>query len=172
MSREKLEQYFHKYYTLVFRVAFAEVKSHMDAEDIRQEVFLRLLKYQPEFQSAEHEKAWIIRTAINLCRDFLKSKWKQCITVVEEVPEGEKVHFEHPFLEEDDTLWTVMALPARYRQPLYLFYYEDYTVKEIAELLRCPENTVKTNLRRGREELKKVLIKERGMKNDYRRSKN
>ena len=66
-----------------------------------------------------------------------------------------------PYLEQDDTLWLVLSLREQYRQPLYLFYYEDYGVKEIAETLEIPVNTVKTNLRRGREELKKLLIRER-----------
>lgn len=164
MNREKLEQYFRRYYAMVFRVAFSELKAHTDAEDIMQEVFYRLVKYQPEFQSAEHEKAWMIRTTLNLCRDYLKSKWRQTTTGLEHIPEEEKSYMKIPCLEQDDTLWAVLELPERYRQPLYLFYYEDYAVKEIAELLRLPVNTVKTNLRRGREELKRALIKERGEK--------
>lgn len=146
---------------MLFRVAFAEVKSHADAEDIMQEVFIRLLQNQPEFKSTEHEKAWLIRTTLNLCRDFFKNKWRRSTTGLDAVPEQEKLYMKVPYIEQDDTLWLVLSLKERYRQPLYLFYYEDYEVKEIADILEIPVNTVKTNLKRGREELKKLLLKER-----------
>ncbi len=161
MNREELEYYFREYNSMLFRVAFAEVKSHADAEDIMQEVFIRLIQAQPEFRSAEHEKAWLIRTALNLCKDLFKSKWKQAITGLDAVPEQEKVYMKVPYVDQDDTLWMVLSLKEQYRQPLYLFYYEDYEIKEIAEILEIPVNTVKTNLRRGREELKKLLTRER-----------
>ena len=161
MKKEELEFYFREYSSMLFRIAFAEVKSHADAEDIMQEVFIRLLHYQPEFKNKEHEKAWMIRTALNLSKDLLKSKWKQTTTELEKVPESEKVFMKVPYLDQDNTLWLVLSLPPHYRQALYLFYYEDYEINEIAEVLEIPVNTVKTNLRRGREELKKLLVKER-----------
>ena len=74
LKKEQLEFYFREYYSMIFRVAFAELKARADAEDIVQEVFLRFLKYQPKFQSQEHERAWIVRTTINLCRDFQRNK--------------------------------------------------------------------------------------------------
>ena len=161
MRKEELEAYFREYHAMLFRIAFAEVKSHADAEDIMQETFIRLLKYQPEFENKEHEKAWMIRTTLNLGKDFLKSKWQQSTTGLEEVPEEEKVYMKVPYLEQDDTLWRILSLKESYRRALYLFYYEDYAVKEIADILEIPVNTVKTNLKRGREELKKLLLRER-----------
>ncbi|MBP3544570.1 MAG: sigma-70 family RNA polymerase sigma factor [Lachnospiraceae bacterium] len=160
MKKEELESYFRKYHSMLFRIAFAEVKSHADAEDIMQEVFIRLLRYQPEFASAEHEKAWMIRATLNLCKDFLKSKWSQVTTGLEQVPESEKVYMKVPYLEQDEILWHVLSLQENYRRALYLFYYEDYAVKEIADILEMPVNTVKTNLKRGREELRKLLLRE------------
>lgn len=157
MQKEQFELYFRKYNAMLFRIAFAEVKSHADAEDIMQEVFIRLLCCQPEFSGAEHEKAWMIRVTLNLCKDLLKSKWRQTTTGLDEVPEDEKVYMKVPYLERDDTLWLVLSLQESYRRPLYLFYYEDYAVKEIADILEMPVNTVKTNLRRGRGELKRLL---------------
>lgn len=157
MEKEQFEYYFKEYHSLIFRVAFTEVRSHADAEDILQEVFLRLLRYRPEFESREHEKAWILRITINLCKDFLKSKWNNSTVAMDKIPETEKVYFKLPYAESDDTLWAVMELKERYRQPLYLFYYEDYSVKEIAKVLNMPENTVKTNLKRGREAVKELL---------------
>lgn len=157
MKREQLEFYFREYYSMIFRIAFAELKAHADAEDMVQEVFLRFLKYQPEFHGREHEKAWIVRTTINLCRDFQKNKWNQATVGMDGIPETERGYMEHPYIEEDETLWAVLKLPERYRQPLYLFYYEDYSIREIASALGISENTVKTNLRRGRKALKKLL---------------
>ncbi|MGN0290296.1 MAG: RNA polymerase sigma factor [Lachnospiraceae bacterium] len=72
MKKEEFERYYKEYHSLVFRVAFAEVKSHTDADDILQEVFLRLLRSRPQFENTEHEKAWMIRTTINLCKDLLR----------------------------------------------------------------------------------------------------
>ncbi len=157
MTREQFETYFREYHSLVYRVSFAQVKNHADAEDISQEVFVRLLCYEPEYESREHEKAWMIRTALNLCRDLLKSKWQSTSIGMEEIPEKEKIYFKLPGMEEDDTLWAVMNLPEKFRNCLYLFYYEDYSIREIAVCLNMNENSVKANLKRGRERLKKTL---------------
>lgn len=157
MTNKKLETYFNEYYPLIYRVAFTQMKNHADAEDISQEVFVRLLRSDQNYQSAEHEKAWMIRTTINLCRDLQKSKWKTASVGMDAIGEQEKTYLKVPYIEEDDTLWAVLSLPEKYRNSLYLFYYEDYSIKEIALGLSMEENTVKTNLRRGRELLKRVL---------------
>lgn len=161
MKKEEFEHYYKEYHALVFRIAFSEVKSHTDADDILQEVFLRLLRYDPKFKNKEHEKAWMIRTTINLCKDFFKNKWNQNRVYIEEseINAAEKMYFKIPYVKEDETLWAVLALKERYRQPLYLFYYEDYSIKEIARILSMPESTVKTNLRRGKEAVRELLLK-------------
>ncbi len=157
LKKEQLEFYFREYYSMIFRVAFAELKARADAEDMVQEVFLRFLKYQPKFQSQEHERAWIVRTTINLCRDFQRNKWNRATVGLDRIPEADRKYMENPLIDEDGVLWAVLELPEQYRRPLYLFYYEDYSIKEIATALEKPENTVKTNLRRGREALKGIL---------------
>lgn len=157
MTRQLFEAYFREQYSLVYRVAFMQMKRHADAEDVAQEVFVRLLKYKPQFESKEHEKAWFIKTTVNLCRDILKSKWNSTTVSIEKIPEQEKSYFHLPYMKEDETLWEVLELPEKYRDCLYFFYYEDYSIKEIAQILGMPENTVKTNLKRGREALKKRL---------------
>ena len=161
MIQSQLETYFHKYYQVCSRVAFAMVKNRADAEDIAQEVLFRLFVYQPKFQGEEHEKAWMIRTAMNLSKDLLKSKWHTSTIGMEDVPKAQQPYFEEPFADGDDTLREVLELTGRYRDCLYLFYYEDYSVREIAGILEKPENTVKTNLRRGREALKQKLNERR-----------
>ena len=161
MIQDQLEKFFHKYYYVCFRVAFTMVKNQADAEDVAQEVLLRLLLYQPEFKNPEHEKAWMIRTAINLCKDLLKSKWNTSTVGMEMLPKTEEPCLQGVFMEGDDTLGAVLELPERYRNCLYLFYYEDYSIREIAGILELPENTVKTNLKRGREALRQKLLERR-----------
>ncbi|MCH5257674.1 MAG: RNA polymerase sigma factor [Lachnospiraceae bacterium] len=159
MTKQIFETYFKEHYSLVYRVAFTQMKGHADAEDVLQEVFVRLLKYRPHFENSEHEKAWFIRTTINICKDLMKSKWHSTTVSIEKIPEGEKSYFHLPHVNEDETLWEILALPEKYKNCLYFFYYEGYSIKEISQILKIPENTVKTNLRRGREILKETLSK-------------
>ena len=144
---------------LIYRVAFSQVKNHADAEDITQEVFLKIIRHDMRYQSMEHERAWIVRVTINLCRDLLKSKWHKTSVSMEEVSEAQRGSCENFTEIQDDMMWAVLQLPEKYRNCLYLFYYEDYSIKEIAQSLEMPENTVKTNLKRGRQALKEFLEK-------------
>lgn len=155
-EEKEAEAPFAKYKDILYRIAFSNMKSKADAEDVVQEAFCRYLKARPVFDSENHEKAWFIRVVINICYDIQKSAWFSKTVAFDEVPEWEMKHFKLPFIEEDETLWHVMELPVGYRNPLYLFYYEDYSIKEIARIMELEEGTVKTRLRRGRE-----LIKER-----------
>lgn len=158
-TKERLEQIFRDYYQLIYRVAFSQVKNHADAEDITQEVFLKIIRHDMRYQSMEHERAWIVRVTINLCRDLLKSKWHKTSVSMEEVSEAQRGSCENFTGIQDDMMWAVLQLPEKYRNCLYLFYYEDYSIKEIAQSLEMPENTVKTNLKRGRQALKEFLEK-------------
>ncbi|MDE6904106.1 MAG: sigma-70 family RNA polymerase sigma factor [Lachnospiraceae bacterium] len=160
MTNRELENYFKTYYAPCCRIAFTQMKTKSDAEDVVQEVFLRLLKYQPGFESLDHEKAWMIRTTLNLCRDVLKSRWSSTIRM-EELSLEDKDSFKNPYVDIDETLWSLLELPHMYRICLYLFYYEDYSIKEIAQALEEPENTIKTRLKRGREMLRKKLQEEK-----------
>lgn len=158
-TKERLEQIFRDYYQLIYRVAFSQVKNHADAEDITQEVFLKIIRHDMRYQSMEHERAWIVRVTVNLCRDLLKSKWHRTSVSMEDVSEAQRGSCENFTEIQDDMMWAVLQLPEKYRNCLYLFYYEDYSIKEIAQSLEMPENTVKTNLKRGRQALKEFLEK-------------
>ena len=158
-TKERLEQIFRDYYQLIYRVAFSQVKNHADAEDITQEVFLKIIRHDMRYQSMEHERAWIVRVTVNLCRDLLKSKWHKTSVSMEEVSEAQRGSCKNSTEIQDDMMWAVLQLPEKYRNCLYLFYYEDYSIKEIAQSLEMPENTVKTNLKRGRQALKEFLEK-------------
>ena len=126
---------------------------------ITQEVFLKIIRHDMRYQSMEHERAWIVRVTNQSVRDLLKSKWHKTSVSMEEVSEAQRGSCENFTEIQDDMMWAVLQLPEKYRNCLYLFYYEDYSIKEIAQSLEMPENTVKTNLKRGRQALKEFLEK-------------
>ncbi len=137
---------------LVYRVCFSFLKNPADTEDAVQNTFLRLLSSDPKFQDQEHEKAWLIVTASNLCRDQLRHWWKK-----REPLEWHEQTEAAPPTELDETLEALLSLPEKYRFPLYLFYYEGYRSGEIAQLLKKPPSTVRTYLQKGRELLRSKL---------------
>ena len=131
----------------LYRIAFTYLKNPYDSEDALQECFMRCLRSGKAFADAQHEKGWLIRTLVNICRDALRARAR-----------GAESVDDHPELAaapaEGSLLDAVLALPDRYKAPLYLYYYEGYSVKEIAAMLRVPVNTVKTRLSRARKLLK------------------
>jgi RNA polymerase sigma factor (sigma-70 family) len=139
-----------KYSKTVAKTAFAYLKNTADAEDVTQEVFLTLMQKAPAFESEEHLKAWLIRVTINKSRDFLKSGWFKSRTPLYE---------ELPYLtsEQNDLLAAVLSLDVKYRLPIHLYYYEGYSIKEIAEILGERATTIGTRLARGRKILKDIL---------------
>ena len=147
-----------EYQTMLYRVAFANMRNRADAEDAVQEAFLRYMKDEKPILNREHEKAWLIRTTIHICMDILKSSWHRRTVPLEESLMAESKAVYLPYQVRDDrTLEAVLKLPVHYRNPIYLFYYEDYSIHEIAGVLHEKEGTIKTRLRRGREEVKKLL---------------
>lgn len=138
-----------KYSDMVIRIAYQNLKSMTDAEDIAQKVFLKLMTSRPDFESDTHEKAWVIRVTVNLCKDFLKSAWFRKRTALEDsIPQNDK---------NNEVLDAVMRLPVKFRNVIYLHYYEDLTVAQIADILQQKENTVSSWLYRARNQLKKSL---------------
>ncbi|MEZ3505991.1 MAG: sigma-70 family RNA polymerase sigma factor [Lachnospiraceae bacterium] len=151
-----------EYQTMLYRIAFANMRSRADAEDAVQEAFLRYMKDEKPIRSMEHEKAWLIRTTIHICMDMLKSGWRRKTVPLEEsvLAASKEVYLPYQ-IKDDRTLEAVLKLPVHYRNPIYLFYYEDYSIQEIAGALHEKEGTIKTRLRRGREEVKKILTEGR-----------
>lgn len=151
-----------EYQAMLYRIAFSNVGNRTDAEDAVQEAFLRYMKNEKPILNKEHEKAWLIRTTIHICIDILKSSWRQKTVSLDEsfaVPAGD-IYLPYQ-IKDDQTLEAVLKLPVHYRNPIYLFYYEDYSIHEIAGALNEKEATIKTRLRRGREEVKKILTEGR-----------
>ena len=144
-----------KYIDTVFRIALSHTKTVADAEDITQDVFLALLKEKKPFESDEHIRAWLIRVAVNQCKKWHRSPWRKHVSFEEyaaALPDATD--------RDRDVLHSVMALPRKYRLPIYLYYYEEYSTQQIAELLRIPKGTVCTNLSRGRELLKLSFLED------------
>ena len=141
-----------RYMDTVFRVAFSYMKSRADADDITQNVLLKLYRYEGDFESESHLKHWLIRVTINECKSAFRSLWRKTENIEDYVNS-----LEMPSQEHSDLLEAVMSLPKKYRVAIYLFYYEGYSTREIAELLAMPEATVRTHLARGREKLKTIL---------------
>lgn len=146
-KQEHIEQLIEEYGDMVYRLAISRVKSKEEAEDIFQEVFIKIYEKMPEFVSKEHEKYWIIRVTINLSKNILKSSWNSKV-----MPLDKEITFEEK--EERDVYFEVLRLPLKYRTILQLYYYENLKIEEIAEILKINSNTVKTRLRRAREKLK------------------
>ena len=141
-----------RYIDTVYRVALNYIKSPADAEDITQDVFLKLLQQKQTFDSDDHVKYWLIRVTINGCKNLVRSRWWKAESFEEYAG---KLVFDNQ--EQSELFYTVMALPRKYRLPIYLHYYEGYSTQEIGQLLKLPKNTVCTQLKRGRELLKKAL---------------
>ena len=141
------------YADLVRRICFCHLKNHMDTEDIFQNVFLKYMLYDGTFESAEHEKAWFIRVSINACKDYFKSLFHRNTVPLDDVSElAAEVPEDHSYV-----LQAVLALPEKYRDVIYLHYYEAYSAAEIADILKSRESTIYSLLSRGRTMLKKSL---------------
>lgn len=140
-----------KYSDMVYRICFIYLRNSPDIEDVFQDVFLKLLQRKTPFESLEHEKAWLIRVTINQCKDVIKGFWRKKIDLVEDV--------ELPLKEAEDKelLQVVLTLPKKYKDVIYLYYYEDYTVPQMAKLLNQKENTIYSHLHRAKELMKQKL---------------
>ena len=139
------------YSDMLLRLALNRTQNLYEAEDVLQTVYLRLLRARPRFQSAAHEKAWLLRTAINLCKDYQRSAARRA-----SVPLEEATAFELP-PETTEVLSAVNRLPEADRYAVYLYYFERMTIAEIARALGEKEGTVSARLSRARKKLKPLL---------------
>ena len=140
------------YADAILRLSYTYLKNTYDAQDVCQTVFVKLLTEPREFDSAGHERAYVLRMAANACKDLLKSPWRQRIRPLED-----GLQVPAPEAEEGSVLSAVNTLPPHYRAVIYLFYYEGYQAAEIGKILGVPTATVHTRLARGRARLKDIL---------------
>jgi len=143
------------YADMILRISYQYLKQTHDAEDICQTVFLKYLTGAPDFDDFAHEKAWIIRTTINACKDVLRSAHRRKTVSLEEADAATA-----PAVPDTEILDAVKQLPENYRISIYLFYYEEYSAKEIAAILGKSEGTVNQYLSRGRRKLRGYLTEE------------
>lgn len=142
-----------KYADMVNHVCFYHLKNHADVEDVFQNVFLKYMLYDKPFNDDEHEKAWILRVAINSCKDYLNDFFRRNKIPLETLNEiAAEVPEEHR-----EVLEAVLSLPVKYKDVIYLHYYEGYSAIEIGKILGKKENTVYSLLSRGRKILKNKL---------------
>lgn len=151
-SEQEVNRAVEQYADTVRRICLVHLKNYADTEDIFQTVFVKYLLHTAPFASPEHERAWIIRVTINACKDLLRSVFRRRTLSLEEVAEQPAPADEHRAV-----LQAVQALPAAYRDVVYLHYYEGYTAPEIAEILGKNVNTVYTRLTRARGLLRRTL---------------
>lgn len=152
LTKQEFTTAVERYLDMVYRLARSSLSSPADAEDAAQETMLRLWNTDTVFQGDDHLRHWLVRVCVNVCRDHARSAWRRRVVSLEECREPT---FSDPTRQN---LWDeVSALPAKYRVPLYLYYYEGYSVAEVGELLGLKVSTVQTRLARAREKLKTQL---------------
>ena len=151
-SEQEANRAIELYADTVRRICMLHLKNHADTEDIFQTVFLKYLLSSKEFETPEHEKAWFIRVTVNACRDLLKSFFRSHTVSMEKL-------LDQPSLPQQDheVLEAVLSLPVRYKDAVYLHYYEGYTAPEIAKILGKNVNTIYTLLNRARQLLREKL---------------
>lgn len=151
-DKAEAERLVYTYSDLILRLSYTYLKSTHDAEDICQTVFLKLLTSGQTFDSPAHEKAWIIRTTANACKDALRSTFRRRTVALEAAASTAA-----PEAPDSAVLEAVMELPENYREAVYLHYFEGYSVREIAGLLGRSEAAVTAHLSRGRHKLRTTL---------------
>lgn len=139
-----------KYIDTVYRLALSRTKSREHAEDISQDVFVKLMQNKKKFESEEHLKAWLLRVTINLTKDLFSSHWYRTTDELDE-------NITYEATESNGVYDAVMALPQKYRTVIHLHYFEGYRVEEIALITSSTAGTVKSQLHRGREMLKNIM---------------
>ncbi len=151
----QITEIYNRHVKTIYRVCFAYMKNPADTEDAVQETFYRMITKCPVFESEEHEKAWLIRTASNICRNTLRSWWRRHENIDDyHDPAGAQQ------IKSDDTFRAVMSLPDKYKTPVYLYYYEGYNSREIAVILKKPQSTIRNYLHEARAVLRERLGEE------------
>ncbi|WMJ22778.1 sigma-70 family RNA polymerase sigma factor [Paludicola sp. MB14-C6] len=139
---------------MVYKLALSQTKNQANAEDIFQDVFIRLMKTDTKFENNNHIKAWLIKTTLNCCRSLWSSAWFRRTTSLDENLQTED------YINENNLYTKVMELPKKYRVVIHLFYYEDMSISDIAKSTGLKKETIASQLSRGRNILKQKLGKD------------
>lgn len=149
-KKAKAEKIIEKHADMIYRIALQNLKNQADAEDIFQDVCITLLTKEAPLDDDAHIKHWLIRVTINKCNNLKKSLWHKRTDSIDD-------YTELVAPQTQSVLEELFRLPASYRNIIYLYYYEEYTVAEIAEILKKNKNTVNSQLQRARKKLKNIL---------------
>lgn len=152
-SENEVNRAVEKYADLLQRICFYHLKNRADTEDVFQTVFMKYMLYDTPFQDEQHEKAWLIRVAVNACKDLLKSFFRRSVVSMDQLAD---IPAETPESHRE-VLEAVLSLPEKYKDAIYLHYYEGYSAAEIGRIVGKKENTIYSLLSRGRGMLKEKL---------------
>lgn len=150
LDLENPAQIIEKYQQLVWHLARTQTAQESDAEDIFQDVFMRLIKYKPKFNDEEHLKAWLIRTTVNRRKSLYQTAWYRRTMPLESYTES-------GYTEEESLLDFLRRIPQKYSTVLYLTYYEDLPLEEVAKLLGVSYQAAAKRLSRARKALKEHM---------------
>lgn len=152
ISEEVCKAKINQYGDMIRKICFLHLKNEADCQDVFQNVFLKYATYESPFESAEHEKAWLIRVTVNECKNTFKSIFKKTVDIeqVRNLQSEENIG-------SSDLITAVLMLPEKYKLAIYLHYYEGYTANQISQILKRKVNSIYSDLKRGRELLKKQL---------------
>jgi len=139
VSNGEITEIYNRHSDMVYRICFAYMKNSADTEDAVQNTFCNLLKSRVTFESGEHEKAWLIRAAANVCKNTLKHWWRKR----ENLDDYQNLQAAKNPFDIDETFGEVMKLPDKYKTSVYLYYYEGYDSTEIAKILQKPQSTIR-----------------------------
>ena len=142
-----------KYSSMIYRLAYVRLNSNADAEDITQEVLLKYIRADKKFKDEEHRKAWLLKVTANAVVSHIRSQKRGQMVDLEEIEEVVAA----PENKHRDLKYVIEQLPEKYRMVIHMFYYEELSIKEISEITGDSEGTVKSQLSRGRDKLKKLL---------------
>lgn len=151
---KSIESIVNEYGTMLYRISFTMLGNNFDAEDAVQETFIKYIKKSPDFDSAEHEKAWLIRVVTNKCRDILRFRFKYLPLDLDSLKDC-------VIDEKDERIISALyALPKKFKTVLYLYYVQEYKINEIASIIEKTPSAVKMRLQKGRKILKKIYLEE------------
>ena len=151
------EELYEKYATDVLRVSYFYLGDRQRAEDVCQDVFVRLLTNAPDLQEGR-EKAWLLKVALNRCRDLWRGAWLKRVVLGSPTFELIPAPDDHERREDEEAVMTAIhQLPASFRETIMLYYYQGYGINEIAEMLDLPEGTISSRLSRARKKLEEIL---------------
>ncbi len=159
-TQEEVIKAYESYYNMVWKICLTQLGNEHDAYDAVQETFMRFIKCAKKLCGEEHKKAWLIRTAVNYCRDVMKSSWKKKRADMEGVCLGAVIADGSLGDESREVINALMELPDKYRIILYLYYYEGYTLKEISHILKVNDSTLRSRFAAAKKMMKEYLENE------------